>query len=65
MNRYRISTCDPGDTPADDFAWVVRHAGLTLWGLRDALREVRGMGYEDELSILVERERAREEIATP
>lgn len=56
MTTYRLSTYDPGDDFEDFWDWRVRWSGLTKWGLRDAIREARGEGYEDDLSILVERE---------
>jgi len=56
MNRYRISTMDPGDDPEGEFCWRLRRVGMTLWELRGAIRDMRGEGYEYELSILVERE---------
>lgn len=52
---YRISTRDPGDTPDDEWTWNPRYVGLSLWGLRDAIRTIRGMGY-DPVSYLVEAE---------
>jgi hypothetical protein len=56
MNTYRISTHDPGDEFPDGWGWTVRMAGLPLWALRGAIREMRGRGYDDDVSILVERE---------
>jgi hypothetical protein len=53
---YRLSTYDPGDDEDADWGWTVRVSGLGLWGLRAALRDFRGRGYEDDVSILVERE---------
>jgi hypothetical protein len=56
MTTYRLSTYDPGAALDDDWGWVLRLAGLAKWGLRAAIREARATGYDDDLSILVERE---------
>lgn len=56
MKTYRISTYDPGDTPDEEWGWTVHRSGLPLMGLRAAIRELRGFGYEDDTSILVEEE---------
>lgn len=56
MTSYRISTYDPGDGPHDPWGWRVRHCGLPLMALRAPLREFRDPGYDDDLSILIERE---------
>lgn len=54
---YRISTYDPiSDDPHDGCAWIVHAIGLTLWQLRGHIRFLRGCGYEDDVSILVEQE---------
>jgi hypothetical protein len=56
MKTYRLSTYDPGDDIDEPWGWNRRVCGLSLWQLRDAIREWRAMGYDDEMSILVERE---------
>jgi hypothetical protein len=55
---YSVSTRDPGQSPLDDWAWRVRYRRLPKWSIRQALRELRGRGYENDISILVERESA-------
>lgn len=57
---YRISTYDPTDTMETDGEWTLRVAGLSLWQLRAAIRQARGEGYDDNCSILVERDSAPE-----
>jgi hypothetical protein len=54
MNRYTVSTRDPGDTPDEDWAWVPFASTASPWGLRLILRELYGFGYGD-LSVLVQR----------
>lgn len=53
---YRLSTRDPGDTPDEEWFWNRRHSGLSLFALRNAIRAARDLGYDDDVSILVERE---------
>jgi hypothetical protein len=55
---YRISTYDPIDDDAVRFAcdWHLFAAGLSLWALRAYIRYLRSCGYDDQASILVERE---------
>ena len=65
---YCISTYDPCDDAypsgagpvcpiGDEFGWHKRAGGLSRWQLRKWIRELRRRGYDDDLSILVERER--------
>lgn len=53
--RYRILTYD-GDVKGEAFGWRVRAHGMRLWSLRRAIRRCRDEGYDDDCSILVERE---------
>jgi hypothetical protein len=54
---YRVATWDPqANSPRFDLTWNFRFTGLTHWQLRNALRQIRAMGYVDEISYLVERE---------
>lgn len=56
LTTYRVSTYDPGDEPDDDWGWTVRWSGLPAWMIRAAVRQALSMGYERQVSILVERE---------
>lgn len=55
MPTYTVSTHDTGDTPDDDWAWIVRATGVGKWGLRPILRGLYGQAY-DVHSIAVDRE---------
>jgi hypothetical protein len=58
---YRVLSYDPVDDGCQvkgEFNWRVRSAGVRLWGLRQAIRDLRSQGYDDDVSILVERETA-------
>ena len=53
-DHYVVSTLDPiSDDPDDGYDWTPRHARITKWGLKNALRDVR-REYEN-VSILVEK----------
>lgn len=52
---YRLSTYDPDMTPEGEWGWNLREPSLSKWDLRRAIRKARGMGYDDDVSILVER----------
>lgn len=53
---YRVSTYDTGTCINDPWDWSVRAVRQDLMRLRWWIRTLRAMGYEDDLSILVERE---------
>ena len=57
MATYKVSTWDPGDSPADPWGWNVRFTGLSGWRqVRAALRTLRDWGYVEDFSYDITRE---------
>ena len=54
---YTISTCDPQDqNPEGEFVLTIRSTHCSRGELRRKWRELRKCGYDDDVSIYIERD---------
>jgi hypothetical protein len=51
---YRVLVYNVDEDPDEEGRWAERFKGIGKWDLRWAIREMRGEGYDDNVSILVE-----------
>lgn len=51
---YTVSVWVPGKKAGDKWHWRCECGRATKWGLRKVLRRIRGLGFVDDCSYLVE-----------